>query len=709
MTHWLGDAAARAGLKGSSALLIPSGASSMDAWEIGARAFSTTPTELASRLAPSLGIRAANFDAADPTALRLVPERLARKYGVYPLRDGDREIVVATSDPQNIECEQALAFAAGRRVVFEVAPPHLVNQAINSGYAADRSVDALAAHLDSDLIDAVRVVEEERPEAITSRDVDTGPVVRLTNLILRDAVTRRASDVHIEPGEGNGVVRFRIDGVIRQFMQLHLSALNRVVSRIKVLAKLDIADRLRPQDGRARIEVDSTLVDLRVSTVPIRGAEKVVIRVLRPDANKTLDDVKLAPVELARLRKLMAHRDGIVLVTGPTGSGKTTTMYAALRELAHGDVNIMTVEDPVEYQLPEISQIQTDAKRDITFASALRAILRQDPDVIFVGEIRDLETAAIAVQAAMTGHLVLATLHTNDAASAVARLLDLGLEPSAVAATIRGSLAQRLVRRVCEECARRAGKDLTDDETRLAALFGVPPTVRAVGCSRCGNTGYYGRIPINEVAVFTPQMAEQILQGASTPALQRLCVSSGMRTLRTTGIERVTQGETTLAEIERVVGGDEPPDTGTATVSTPDDTSSGAAGPVDVAGLGAAILVVDDDPVQRLLLTATLEKQGYRVSASTDGVGAMEWISAGEECALVLTDLHMPGMDGDVLIRTLRADPRTVALPIIVLTGSEQKDRESELIDVGADDYLRKPVDPTRLLARVRAVLRRSA
>ncbi len=549
-------------------------------------------------------------------------------------------------------------------------------------------MDTALSHLDAELTDAVRVLADTKPDVVGAHEIETAPVVRLTNLVLRDAVLQRASDVHIEPGTGTGIVRFRIDGVMRQHMQLPTQALNRVVSRIKVLGKMDIADRMRPQDGRTRIQVDNSVVDLRISTVPIRDAEKVVIRVLRPDSNKSLEDVGIAATELVRLRKALGFRDGIVLVTGPTGSGKTTTLYAALRELANGDVNIMTVEDPVEYELERISQIQVETKRGVTFASALRAILRQDPDVIFVGEIRDLETAEIAVQAAMTGHLVLASLHTNDAVSAVARLLDLGLDRAAVSASLRGSLAQRLVRRICQECATPVGAELTDEEARLSAAFGVRPVLRAAGCTRCSNTGYFGRIPVNEVALFTPAIVEQLVEGASTMVLQRLAVAAGMRTLRNSAIERVARGETTLSEIERVIG-----DAGSPEPSTE---------------MAPTIFIAEDDPVQRLMVSASLEKGGFRVAQASDGAEALRRISGGEECALLLTDLHMVEMNGDVLIRRLRENPKTAGLPIVVLTGSEEEERESELIDAGADDYIRKPVDAARLLSRVRAALRRA-
>lgn len=698
--HWIGDAAVRAGLAGTTSLLIPNVTPAPEAWEIAARTLGLTPTELAQRIAPAVRLNAANLGKAQPQACRLVPEKLARRFNVFPIRDDDRHLVLATADPANLECEQAVAFAAGRRVTFELAPPHAIAQAIDRAYDTDRTLSTMLAQVDEHVLDAVRVLDEAKPESVAARDVEAAPVVQLTNLILRDGIMGRASDIHIEPADGMGSVRFRVDGVMRRHMSLPMPALNRVVSRIKVLSKLDIADRIRPQDGRARLQVENTTYDLRVSTVPIRDAEKAVIRILRPDNAARLNDVGLAPPELARLRQLLAQRDGIVLVTGPTGSGKTTTLYAVLREIADGAVNITTVEDPVEYELPGVAQIQVDPKRGVTFASALRAVLRQDPDVIFVGEIRDLETAEIAVQAAMTGHLVLATLHTNDAVSAVGRLVDLGLDRPAIASSLRGSLAQRLMRRLCGECAQPVGEQLTPEESRLSAQFGVRPVLRATGCARCNNTGYFGRVPIDEVAVFTPAMLEQVGQGASMQALQRAATASGMRTLRETAAERVRAGESTLSEMERVVG-----ETGAgAGVSVVDGPA--AAEPQPAAA--PAILVVDDDPVQRLLVSATLQKCGYTVAQSADGADALRRIAGGEECALVITDLHMTEVDGDEVVRRLRADARTAALPVVVLTGSAESQRESELIEMGADDYIRKPVDPQLLVARVRAALRRA-
>jgi type II secretory ATPase GspE/PulE/Tfp pilus assembly ATPase PilB-like protein/CheY-like chemotaxis protein len=503
---------------------------------------------------------------------------------------------------------------------------------------------------------------------------------------------QRASDIHIEPGVNGGAVRFRIDGMMRLHMQLPSTVLARVVSRIKVMSKLNIADRLRPQDGRARIQVDGRAYDLRVSTVPTREAEKAVIRILRPMTEATLDAVKLSPREVERLRELLAHRDGIVAITGPTGSGKTTTIYAAVREIAAGEVNVVTVEDPVEYEVAGITQIQVDTKRGVTFASALRSILRQDPDVIFVGEIRDLETARIAVQAAMTGHLVIATVHANDAVGAIARFRDLGIDLASLASTLRGAVAQRLLRKLCDECAVPATEPLTEDESRLAATHGIAPTRRAVGCPACGNTGYRGRIPVAEVAVFTPAISELIASGASVQAIQRAAVADGMRRLHDDAAVHVASGDTTLSEVDRVLGAYE---TGAEPAAE------------DIAASGPSVLVVDEDPLQRELARTFLEASGYKVTDAINGREAVTLLNAHGPFSLVVTDLQMEEMDGVELLRTIRStiDP---LLPVIVLTGSDNATvTEAELLDAGADDYLRKPIDPARFTARVKAALRR--
>jgi type IV pilus assembly protein PilB len=620
--HWLAAAAARAGLKGAEVLAIPAGTTLVEAWDMAARTLGVTPPELASALAPAFALAEADFERQDERARSLLPERIAKQYHVFPLREDDRHLVVATCDPTNIEVEHAIGFAAGRRPVFELATPTQIQDAFDAAYASANSLNELTAGIEDEITDSVRTWEEMGPEAVTAEEVESAPVVKLTNLILRDAIVQGASDIHIEPGAKTGTVRYRVDGVMRVYMNLPMAALNRVVSRVKVLGKLDIADRIRPQDGRSRVQIEGRYVDLRISTVGTRDAEKAVIRILRPESTKKLEDIGITPRELARLRQLLDCRDGIVIVTGPTGSGKTTTLYSAIKEIATGEVNISTVEDPVEYELPGITQIQVDTKRGITFANSLRALLRQDPDVIFVGEIRDEETAHIAAQAAMTGHLVMATLHTNDAMSTVARLLDLGLDRQTIATTLRGTLAQRLIRRVCADCAQPVIGALTEEEEMLASRYGVQPLSRAAGCKRCGNSGYRGRLPLIEVAVITPTIADMIAAGATANALQRAAVAQGMAPMREVGIARVRRGETTLQEIERVIG------------DNIEDAKQDS-GPQN-------ILVVNADPAWRRMARQLLEGGGFKVTEAVDSTQAMQLMSSGQEFALMVTDLMMP-------------------------------------------------------------------
>ncbi|MDB4906085.1 MAG: hypothetical protein JWO05_869 [Gemmatimonadetes bacterium] len=702
--HWLLMAARRAGIPGADLLSILPNTPLKQAW-IQVEAASKLETgELVERLATVLRVHPALVDRAENKALKLVPEKLARRFSVFPMREDDRNLVVATADPNNLDAEQALSFASGRNVVFALATPSQIEDRIAGAYSPDLAVESLLLRMDAQLADAVEIVDDSAPEQLQAAELESTPVVRITNLVLREGITQGASDIHIEPGMEGGVVRFRIDGVMRQHMHLPMQALNRIVSRIKVLTKLDIADRLRPQDGRTRVVVEGKAYDLRISTIPTRDAEKAVIRILRTDGAKTLAASGLPATELARLRQLLGMRDGIVAVTGPTGSGKTTTLYAAIRELATGDVNVMTVEDPVEYQLAGITQMQIDTKRNVTFASALRAILRQDPDVIFVGEIRDDETATIAVQAAMTGHLVLATLHTNDSLAVVPRLVDLGLDRATIAAALRGAVAQRLIRRLCAECAVAAEEPLTPEEQRLANAYRVRPKLRAVGCAKCGMTGFRGRVAVAEVAVITPAMVEQIAGEATVAQLRKSAIAAGMRPMLEVALDRVRDGTTTLAEVERVIGeatAEGTPETPMSVPIVPASEASGERGPT-------RILVVDDDPVARRLASAVLELSGYTVETAADVAETEQRLSRGEPYDLIITDLEMPGGGGQVLLAKLRSKVSTAGIPVIVLTGAAADETETVLIEAGADDYIRKPLDPPRFLARVKATLRRA-
>jgi type II secretory ATPase GspE/PulE/Tfp pilus assembly ATPase PilB-like protein/ActR/RegA family two-component response regulator len=686
--HWLVNAARRANLQETSPIPTLAGRPVSEVWQAVADACGVSQQDLARHVAAALRVDVADAEHADAHVLKLVPSDLVRRFHVFPLRETYHELIMATSDPTNLEAETALAFASGRRIVFHLATPALVQHLITKGYqGSQESIDRLLGRLTSDLAHLVRVVDDAEPLAQGDDDADMAPIVKLTNLVLHDAVRDRASDIHFAPGDTMGSVRMRIDGVLREYMQLPLPILVRLISRVKILGRLDIADRVRPQDGKARVQIRGRTYDLRISVVPTKQAEKAVIRVLDPGSTTTLEKANLPSHELGRLRQLISFREGIVFVTGPTGSGKTTTLYAMLRELAARGVNVTTVEDPVEYELSGIAQIQVDVKRGVTFASALRAILRQDPDVILVGEIRDLETAHTAIQAAMTGHLVLATLHTNDAVGVVPRLLDIGLDRPSIAASLRGAVAQRLLRALCPGCSENVGAKLTADEQRLAKSFGVRPVRRAVGCGECGNTGYRGRVPELEVIANTPMFAEQIVRGASVATLQATAVAEGMRPIREVALERVAAGGTTLQEVERVLG---------------ESMAEATDAPRE-----PHVLIVEDDAVQAHLARAVLEKSGIAVDVAKDGEEGWDMLGEGH-FDLVVADLQMPTLDGRGLLARIRGDLRTGAIPVIVLTGARAEDLEAQVMDEGADDYIRKPYEPATFVARVKAALRRA-
>ena len=686
--HWLLDVGRADRIAGAAAPVIAATTPIADAWRIVARSQGITLAQLADKVAAHFHLQVADLAAAETYATVLVPEQLARQRLAFALHEADRQIVVAVADPTDIEGQHLIAFASGRSVKLKIAPPDALEAALDARYLPDRAVERLLDYVGTEMENSVRVVQEGAPESVAMREAESAPIIRLVNLILGDAVRARASDIHIEPAPGHGRVRFRVDGVLRPYARVPMGILNRVVSCIKVIGKMDIADRLRPQDGRARISVDERAIDLRISTVPTRDSEKAVVRLLDPGNARRLEDLSLTTAELGPLRALIARRDGIVLVTGPTGSGKTTLLYAALREMPTGEINVMTVEDPIEYELQGLTQVQVEPKRDVTFATALRSILRQDPDVIFIGEIRDSETAAIAVQASLTGHLVLASLHTNDAVGIVARLADLGVARGEIASTFRGATAQRLIRRVCPKCAQKVSGPLGEIEARLAIRYGVEPTVRAIGCEACARTGYFGRIPLLEVLVASPALEQRILEGATASQLQSTAVASGMRPLRDAAAERVRKGETTLEEIDRELGESDPV------------TDQPAAAP--------HVLVADDDAVNRGVARALLESNGFRVSEAADGIEALEQIEKSRDVALLVLDLAMPRMTGQEVLRRLRSSLTTSALPVIVLTGATDARSEVDLLAAGADDYVHKPLDADRFIVRVKAVLRRA-
>ena len=492
---------------------------------------------------------------ADPRLLRLIPPEVAKRHLVLPLKRDGRTLTVAMANPTDQILLQELRFLT-RFDLFPVFAGELTLRTLVERYydTHDQQLQAMLKDMEG-VAEEVEVIESQRDDEGGEASVDDIPVVKLINGLLTDAVRRGASDIHIEPFENEIRVRYRLDGVLQEIMKPPLRMKAAIISRIKILAQLNIAERRMPQDGRLKLKLGNRVVDFRVSTLPCLFGEKVVLRIL-DKGNLTLDLTTFGfePRAEQDLMKAILNPYGMVLVTGPTGSGKTTTLYSALQRINTIETNIMTAEDPVEYHLHGINQVQVNTDIGLTFAAALRAFLRQDPNVIMIGEIRDLETGSIAVKAALTGHLVLSTLHTNDAPSTITRLLDMGVEAFNVSAAVNLVVAQRLVRRICRDCRAPAAyrkeelQALAGPGMTLDQLAAIPMT-RGRGCDACGGTGYRGRAGLFEVMAISPEIRRMILRNASVAELREHAVAEGMLTLRANGLLRVEQGVTTLEEV----------------------------------------------------------------------------------------------------------------------------------------------------------------
>jgi type IV pilus assembly protein PilB len=485
----------------------------------------------------------------EAAALRLIDGAIAARLRVVPLALTGRTLRVAMSDPLDVAAMEDLRFRTGRRIEPVVASPSTVEGAVVAAYHA-HAMDAVLTKMPV-ADDALAARAAERQDTVDSlrRAAEAPPVVALVDLVLAKAVQQRASDVHLEPLGTSLRVRARVDGVMRELMLLPSQSRGAIVSRIKVMAGLDISVKRRPQDGRGAVRVQGGELALRVSTLPTHAGEKVVVRLLDSgNASQRLGQLGMLPPLHARFSRLLVRSHGVLLVTGPTGSGKTTTLYAALAALDRDLHNVITLEDPVEYRLPGLTQVQVHRKAGLGFAAALRAVLRQDPDTIMLGELRDRETVDIALAAALTGHLVLSTLHTNDAASAPARLYEMGAAPYLVAGGLIGVLAQRLARRLCVHC--RAQRLAPAHEL---AGFGLPPrdaqVFAAVGCARCDGTGYRGRIGIFELLVVSPRMRDRIVRRAPADALREIARADGMIPLSHDAWVKVQDGLTTVREV----------------------------------------------------------------------------------------------------------------------------------------------------------------
>jgi type IV pilus assembly protein PilB len=648
--------------------------------------------------------------------IETIPRKQANRKLLIPYKKMGRRLRLAMANPLDYTTIDEIKFKTGLDVSVAVATEEDIREAIDNNYPDEFDLDLFATMVPSE---EVEVLAEERNE--NEYDVDElirqseiAPIVRLTNAILADAIKLQASDIHIEPQEKEVTVRYRIDGMMKNIFKVGLPALAPLVSRIKIISDMDIAAKRRPQDGRTKLKVGKKQYDMRISTLPTIFGEKVVIRVL--DQSKAFIDLAelgFSQDDLKALNALLTRPQGIVLVTGPTGSGKSTTLYASLNRLKSEVINIITVEDPVEYQLPGISQVQVNERAGITFASGLRSILRQDPNVVMVGEIRDAETAKIAFQAANTGHLVLTTLHTNDASAAVTRLVDLGVDPYVIASSLLCVLAQRLVRKNCPHCTvvEKVNKTVV---SRLE-ISGDSKTLEKIkkgqGCEACQFSGYLGRLGIYEMLMVDNDLRKLIVQGASDTEIAEDARERGIKDLFGDCRDKLFQGVTSVEELMRVAPppereGRQPAMEQMAAAAPVEQVVAAAPVEKTAEALGAQlrILAVDDDPFIRKMLQKVLTEAQYDVVLATDGEEALEKVYR-ERPDLIISDVVMPNMDGLSLVKKLKSQLQTSIIPVILLTSKDEVESEVEGLEAGADDYIPKPIVANLLLARINRVL----
>ena len=653
----------------------------------------------------------------------LVPQDMAENYLLIPVKVVKKQLVIAMANPLEFYALDDLRFITQMSIFVTVAPQSDVLSAIQKFYPM-QSIDKQLGP-DMGFSENVEIVAQTMEKEQNVQDLlnltELPPVVRFANTVLADAIKMKASDVHIEPQKDNVVIRYRVDGIMREIMQIDKQIHLSLVSRIKIISNMDISIRRKPQDGKAQVKVGDSRYDLRISTLPASYGEKVTIRILNPNAGGLgIEELGFSEKDLRHFTEAIARPQGIILVTGPTGSGKSSTLYTTLKRLNSPKVNIVTVEDPVEFDIEGINQVQINPLAGLTFAAGLRSILRQDPDIVMVGEIRDVETAKIAFQAAQTGHLVLSTLHTNDAPSAVTRLLDMGVDPFVIADSLLAVIGQRLVRGICKKC--KIPDPLTPQIfEQLESVINLDRTKKfwkGAGCEACQYSGYMGRLGIFELLMITPAIKEILSKNVAAVNIKKAADRDGFTTLSMDGIAKALMGLTTIEEVFRVA----PPEYDDAAQESLDNAvksrepvsatpESEPNKPEPSSSIGSIrpekILIVDDNQVILKILKNILESQNYLTVTANNGLEALK-IAVQEKPDLIITDYMMPEMDGMALITKLKSQLATRFIPLIMLTSKDEVDAEVEVINAGADDYMTKPVNPKRLIVRINRLLNRT-
>ncbi len=676
---------------------------------------------LAALLAEHLELSLLDLSSAEiqPDAVKRVSKELATRYDAMPVREQGGALVLALANPLDAEGVKAIEFSGRFKVRCVVATRSQVRDAIRHAYYFNDELSRMFSEGDpTGGIEVVAGTSAADSHDLMAEGEEKASVIRVVQLLLSDGLRLGASDIHIEPTPTIVVVRYRINGVLERGVTIPKALHAQVVARIKVMAALDITEHRRPQDGSIRVRYHDRTADVRVSCLPTPIGETVVLRLLDPDAKAfSLETTGLDAAGIEILRKESRRPEGMILICGPTGSGKNTTAHGILKEISNARLNIVTIENPIEYRLPGATQVEVSEKQGVTFADTLRSILRQDPDVIFVGEVRDAETARIALQAAQTGHLVLTTVHSIDATSSVTRVLNLGVERSLVAASLRLVIAQRLVRTVCPAC--RVSEPVAEFalERFGAAASGITTVVRGTGCERCRRTGYSGRMGLYEVMPISATLRALIENGAAETSLRARARADGVRSMQACGLEAVAAGHTTIEELARVVP---PEEAGIAQGVAAEDaeamlaTAGGAASGTAQRGAAAlpdehCILVVDDDPVIVRTMAMVLEGLSLpkRIVIARSGAEALALLEQ-QTVHFAVLDVSMDGMSGLELCEKIRLQERHADMPIFMLTAHDDFDFKAQAFRAGADDYLIKSVSPRELLVRVaRALARR--